>query len=180
MVPTASGCCVLCVVVASLGAGSGEVRGEQTRGVTLEIGPSMNYTVDGPISIRCVLKNPTDREQTISLKEHDKYHGRLPYATSVTAKVIDAWGTVLTRERPPRDNDWWTFYTVWSTVFLDDMPGDRVTMPPGSELVRRIPLREVLLGCPSLEEGLPAGLYDVQVSIDGIISNVLQIRIRDK
>jgi len=156
----------------------------QDREISFEIRPageatpgSERYVAGEPISIRCVWRNTREWPVSIDLKDHDDDHGTLDYPVSLSARVLDSAGTVLT-ENENADHGWWSWYFLWSTTF-ERMPGDVVTLKPGEEVVRIVPLDKVLWGVDALPGGLSEGTYIVQLSLGmgRVVSNQLEIEI---
>src|ERR1043166_1078443 len=156
------------------------------KGVTFEIstagwaesfGRDGAYAVGKPISIRCVFRNTGAEPVTLSLKDHDQYHGTLPYPQGVQARVEDSDHKVLTGNKADKQGWWTSFYL--SSQLSSDEPGDNVTIPPGEKVTRVVPLDEVLKGCDGLPNGLLVGHFVVQLRLFGpelrVESNRLKI-----
>jgi hypothetical protein len=138
-----------------------------------------DYIEGDEISIRCTFRNTGNKKVTFLLADHDDYHGTMPYPAFMQARVIDAYGVVLTKTIDSRDG-WWTSYITHSDSF-NEMPGDRITLKPKESVVRIVPLRSVLAGLPGMREGsLAAGEYKVQLRLDEIVSNEMKIKIVPK
>lgn len=137
------------------------------------------YLVGKPISIRCVFRNSGSRPITLSLKDHDQYHGTLPYPQGVQARIEDTNHKVLTVNTVNKEG-WWSVFFLSSQMSAFE-PGDNITIPPGDKVTRIIPLDEVLKGCDGLPRGLPAGNFVVQLRVFGpdlrIESNPLDIAV---
>ena len=60
-----------------------------------------------------------------------------------------------------------------------EMPGDYVTLVPGQTVLRTADLGSLIWNCPALvkmrRNSLPAGIYDVQLSVDGLVSEPIRI-----
>ena len=104
----------------------------------------------------------------------------MPYPAGMQARVIDAYGVVLTKTVDSRDG-WWSSYIRHSDSF-EEMPGDRITLKPKESVVRIVPLRSILAGLPGgLREGsLAAGEYKVQLRLGDVVSNEMKIKIVPK
>ena len=104
----------------------------------------------------------------------------MPYPAGMQARVIDAYGVVLTKTVDSRDG-WWSSYINHSDSFKE-MPGDRITLKPKESVVRIVPLRSILAGLPGgLREGsLAAGEYNVQLRLGDVISNEMKIKVVPK
>ena len=135
------------------------------------------YVAGRSITVAVAVKGGSS-PSSIHLKDHDKYHGTLDYPTSIAIRVVDEQGRVLTTNDLSHD-DWWSRYYLWSTLFAD-MPGDVIELSPGEEVIRIVPIDQVLLGCPSLDGGLRPGHYAVQLRVDGVLSNELGIDVRSE
>ena len=152
-------------------------------GITVEIslagwaasGRDRTYRAGHPISIKTIIRNTGRSSRRFLLDDHDEYHGTRPFPHGTTARIRDSRGAVLTRNKVSND-DW------WSSGYLDsflhrEMPGDAITFQPGEEVVRIVPLEQVLLGCDGIRNGLRRGSYTVQLSLCGVVSNELAIRV---
>ena len=134
-----------------------------------------SYPAGESIHIRCVWKNKGKGAATFLLADHDSYQGTLPYPVGMKAKVTYPNHVVLTDT--PTFGEWWSSYILTSSMFTE-MPGDRVTLKPNEEVVRIVPLDEVLRGIDGLEKGLPEGDYAVELKLGDIVSNRLWIKIK--
>jgi len=149
------------------------------------------FMEDGSLPLVCRFKNKAKRNAAITLKDHDEYHGTLPYPTGLMARVVDESGTVVTRNDVTKD-DWWSSYAVWSQFCVSStaseeclMPGDTITLKPGEEVIRIVPLARVLQGNRQRPDGLRAGKYAVQLKLvlgerRSLLSNELAIEVRPK
>lgn len=138
---------------------------------------SNTYKTGKPISIRCVFKNTSDQPRTLFLKDHCDYHGTMVYPAWMAARVVDSAGTVITDNYIDK-SDWWSSHSL-ASEWMRPMPGDTITLSPGAEVVRIIPLDAVIAGLETTREGLPQGTYEVQLNQSGLLSNVLEITIAD-
>jgi hypothetical protein len=136
------------------------------------------YKAGDPIPVRCVFKNHISTPVTILLRDHDPYLGTLPYPDEIQARVSDSSGQILTTN-DVSNNEWWNSFYSSSQLMLE-RPGDRVTISPGEQVTRVIPLERVLGGCPGLHDGLPAGRYTVQLKLARLVSNPLVIEVAQK
>lgn len=118
---------------------------------------------------KLVVRNQSQADVVVSLADHHDHHGTLPYPTSVRARVRNSSGKLLTGGPGESCSQ----YDMWSTLFPEH-PGDLVTLRPGQEVTRYVPLAVVLRGCPTLGEGLKPGQYDVQFLLDGALSNTVR------
>ena len=117
----------------------------------------------------------------VRLKDHAKEGGQ-EALWGVAAKVADKTGRLLTRdEHDTHGDDWWSPAATDPCVGKDcEMPGDRVSIPPGQSVRRMTELGTLLANCPGLTRGLdhiqlPAGTYTVQLSLNGLASAPIQI-----
>jgi len=102
----------------------------------------------------------------------------LPYPLEVAIRVLNAAGKVLSaNEEDSSCQGWWSWYYVWNTSFEPRMPGDTITIPPGGEVIRIVPIDQVLAMCPGLKSGLPQGTYTIQLRVNEYLSNPLQIKV---
>jgi hypothetical protein len=142
-----------------------------TTGLALAIGvagwgANGGYFEGQPISIRCVVENCGKAPREVLLKDHDPYHGTLPYPTTLTATLLDSEGRPLIEH--------WSQYVAWSTIFAE-MPGDRITLKPGESVVRVVPLDEVLRASPIK---VVAGSYRVRLRLGDLESNELAVIVK--
>ena len=115
--------------------------------------------------MQCTIKNGGDQPREILLADHHPFHGTLPYPVGMRATLWDERGNVIVKDC--------TWYVVWNTTF-DEMPGDRIWLKPGDEVVRIVPLDKMVgWSLPSLK----AGLYRVQLTLGEMTSNLLTLRI---
>ena len=184
-VPSACACGLLGFLLISAGYSRASQKRETTpctsqEGIAIEIGLREGqdgpYRVGNPIAIKTVIRNTGKSPRRVRLDDHDEYHGTRPFPDGTYARIRDSNGTVLTRNDSTND-DWWSFEILQSTL-SQEMPGDAVTIPPGEEVVRIIPLDRVLLGCKRLPYGLRRGTYMVQLSLCGIVSNELKLQVQ--
>ena len=173
--------CLLVVAGAVIVAGSQTKTSSKDIALMIDRHPGWtgdNYEQGGTMLIRCRVKDISRKAVTFILADHDDYHGTLPYPVFMSAKVTDLDGNVLTRSVDSPDG-WWSQYIRWST-FYREMPGDRVTLKPQEEVVRIVPLNAILEGNPSLQDGLKAGDYFVELKLEDIVSNSMRIRVVPK
>jgi hypothetical protein len=126
-----------------------------------------------PIPIRCVFSNQSSRPVELRLKDHDSYHGTLPFPESMLVRITDGAKAVVTANEINKEG-WWTVYYFSSQISTDE-PGDVITIPPGKHVTRTVDLLQILMGCPRLREGLPPGDYEVQLCLDSLESNRTKI-----
>jgi hypothetical protein len=138
-------------------------------------GPGV-FELGSGLALKARWKNIGDSPVELELKDHDAYHGTLEYPLGIMARVEDASGKLLTHGTAGWE-EWWTWYYVWSTTFQPEMPGDVITLKPGEEVIRTIPLAVVLNACTGLEKGLGPGAYKVQLAHGELRSNVLPFRV---
>ena len=177
------------ILISSVSAQEKSLRGQAnhpSRNIELTIHPhswatsretDYSYLAGKTIRIRCVWKNKGKEAATILLKDHDSYHGTLSYPVGMKTRVRDSNGNVRTSTH--EFGEWWSNYILWSTLF-PETPGDRITLRPNEEVVRIVPLDEVLLGMDGLENGLQEGEYTVELKLDEIVSNELRIKVKAK
>ena len=134
------------------------------------------YEEGQPIRIRCTFKNTGRRTLTFRLADHDSYHGTQPYPFGLRVRVSNLAGVVISAT--PEFGEWWTHYYRSSGVY-PEMPGDRIRLQPGQQVIRIVPLDEILVGNRVLGR-LVAGEYLVEMEIEGIVSNKMKIKIGDK
>lgn len=136
------------------------------------------YPLKKTISIRCMIRNFSKKPVQFSLKDHDAYHGTLPYPIEASVRIEQDNGMVITaNEIDKSGKGWWSQYYLWSTTFDPSMPGDTILIPPGGVVVRHVPIDQVISMAPGAKGGLPEGAYSVQVRINGIISNPIKIQV---
>lgn len=136
------------------------------------------YPRNKPISIRCSIHNTSRKSVPFRLKDHDAYHGTLPYPVEVSAQIVQDNGTIITANDIDRSGEgWWSQYFLWSTSFDPLMPGDTILIPPGGVVVRQIPLDQVVSMAPGAKDGLLQGTYLVKLRLNGLYSNQITIKI---
>ena len=142
-----------------------------------------HYPAGRPIPIQLVLTNRGTLFPEVRLRDHGKDGGQEPL-WGVAARVADKTGKLLTRD--PRDvhgDDFWSSALASADSCAGaecEMPGDRVTIPPGKAVLRKVDLSALIASCPGLLRGLdpvplPAGTYTVQLSLNGLVSGPIQI-----
>lgn len=135
-----------------------------------------NYEEGDPIRIRCIFRNNGRSSLSFRLADHDSYHGTRPYPFGMRVRVRNLAGVVLSASQ--EFGEWWTQYYLSSGVYLE-MPGDRITLKPGEQVVRIVPLDEMLLGNQALGKMI-AGEYIVEMEIEGIVSNKMKLKVVKK
>jgi len=144
---------------------------------------SNHYPAGRPISLQLVLTNKGTISAEVRLKDHGKNGGQEPL-WGLAARVADKSGKVLTRdERDVHADDWWSSAIAVSDSCAGkecEMPGDRVSIPPGQTVLRTAELGALIANCPGLARGLdhiqlPAGAYTVQLALNGLTSAPVQI-----
>lgn len=141
-----------------------------------------HYPAGEPIHLQLMFTNDQPVPVELWLKDHGKEGSQEPL-WSLSARIADEQGKVLTRDECCPDGDeWWS-----SAIFTSDscgrgeceMPGDYVTLAPGQTVLRTAELNALAWRCPGLvkmgSHTLPAGTYDVQLTVDGLISEPLRI-----
>lgn len=159
---------------------------KRQRGIRVEIslsgwGEGANaYPRNQAVKIVCTIRNTSHHVIKVPLKDHDSYHGTLPYPIELRAKVQDGKGKLLsTNARMGTWSDGWlTQYDAWSHWF-DYMPGDAIYLKPKESIVRNVDLMKVVAGSDMPEE-LPEGSYTVWFKINGVESNPLTIIIEPR
>ncbi len=135
-----------------------------------------SYKEGGPISLRCTFVNISAHPQDIVLSDHNDYSGTLPFPVGLVARVWDSSGELITENEISKEG-WWSSYYGSSGVFFEK-PGDRIRLAPKDKVIRIVPLDMVLRGCKALPDGLKAGRYSVQLSINNMLSNKIELIIR--
>jgi len=142
-----------------------------------------HYPAGRPIPLQLVLTNQGTVSAEVRLKDHGKDGGQEPL-WGLAARVADKSGKVLTRdERDVHADDWWSSAIAVSDSCAGkecEMPGDRVSIPPGQTVLRTAELGALIANCPGLARGLdhiqlPAGAYTVQLALNGLTSAPVQI-----
>ena len=140
-----------------------------------------HFPAGRPIPLQLVLTNKGPAPTEARLKDHDK-GGRQEPLWGVAARVSDKTGRLLTRdERDVHGDDYWSPAITDPCVGKEcEMPGDRVSIPPGQTVRRMTELGSLIASCPGLTRGLdhiqlPAGSYTVQLSLNGLTSEPIQI-----
>jgi hypothetical protein len=140
-----------------------------------------HFPAGRPISLQLVVTNKGPASTEVRLKDHDK-DGRQELLWGVAAKVSDKTGRILTRdEHDVHGDDYWSPAVSNPCVGKEcEMPGDRVSIPPGQAVRRMTELGSLIANCPGLTRGLdhiqlPSGTYTVQLSLNGLISAPIQI-----
>lgn len=141
-----------------------------------------HYPAGEPIHLQLIFTNDQPVPVELWLKDHGKEGTQEPL-WSLAARIADEHGKVLTRDECCTDaDDWWS-----SAIFTSDscgrgeceMPGDYVTLAPGQTVLRTAELNALAWRCPGLVKmdntSLPAGSYEVQLTVDGLVSEPLRI-----
>jgi hypothetical protein len=140
-----------------------------------------HFPAGRPIPLQLILANRGTLSTEVRLKDHGRDGGQEPL-WGIAARVSDATGKLLTGD--PRDihgDGWWSATLADPCVGADcEMPGDRVTIPPGKAVTRKADLAPFLASAPGLRRGLdsiplPAGAYTVQLSLNGLASAPIRI-----
>lgn len=147
----------------------------------LTLKPLGPYPEGKPIRLQLAITNDQPVPVELRLRDHGKQGGPEPL-WSLAARITDKNGEVLTRSCCPKEDDWWS-----SAIAVSDScgpgecedPGDYVTLAPGQTVLRMADLASLVWNCPGLAQmrrsSLPAGSYDVQLSVDGIVSEPIKI-----
>lgn len=130
-----------------------------------------SYVVGEPIFIKCVFANQGTEPLTLLLKDHDDYHIAWAFPAWVAAKVEDSAGKILTSPNGEEDGFWSAHFL--SSTMMQVAPDDLVSLKPGEEVTKIIPLEKVLAGSPA--QTLAAGRYVVQLSYGDVLSNELAV-----
>lgn len=140
-----------------------------------------HFPAGRPVPLQLVLTNKGPASTEVRLKDHGKDGGQEPL-WGVAARVSDKTGRLLTRdERDVHGDDYWSPAISDPCMGKEcEMPGDRVSIPPGQTVRRMTELGSLIASCPGLTRGLdhiqlPAGTYTVQLSLNGLISAPIQI-----
>ena len=139
------------------------------------------YPEGKPILLQLAITNDQPVPVELRLRDHGKNGDQEPL-WSLAARITDKNGEVLTRSCCPKEDDWWS-----SAIAISDYcgpgecedPGDYVTLAPGQTVLRTADLASLVWNCPGLVQmhrsSLPAGSYDVQLSVDGVLSEPIKI-----
>jgi len=139
------------------------------------------YAAGQPILLQLAITNDQPVPVELRLRDHGK-DGSQERLWSLAARITDQHGKLLTRTCCHEEDDWWS-----SDIAVSDscdpheceMPGDYVTLAPGQTVLRTAELNSLVWNCPALREmhrtSLPAGAYDVQLTVDGLVSEPLRI-----
>lgn len=139
------------------------------------------YQEEGDLLIKCLFRNVSDKKQELTLKDHDPYFGDLNCPVGLTARVWDVQGTLLTKTQYIEDGWWWN-RMLGSRGYMMQ-PGDTITLKPGEQVVRLVPLDIIVGSCPNFPKGVVAGTYTVQFRLSGneeYLSNKLEIEVKGK
>ena len=140
-----------------------------------------HYPAGKPILLQLAILNDQPVPVELRLRDHGKDGDPEPL-WSLAARITDKDGEVLTRSCCPKEDDWWS-----SAIAISDscapgeceMAGDYVTLVPGQTVLRTANLGSLIWNCPALvkmrRNSLPAGIYDVQLSVDGLVSEPIRI-----
>jgi hypothetical protein len=140
-----------------------------------------HFPAGRPIPLQLVLTNKGPASTEVRLKDHGRDGGQEPL-WGVAARVSDKTGRLLTRdERDVHGDDFWSPAVSDPCVGKEcEIPGDRVSIPPGQSVRRMTELGSLIASCPGLTRGLdhiqlPSGTYTVQLALNGLISAPIQI-----
>lgn len=140
-----------------------------------------HFLAGRPIPLQLILTNKGPAPTEVRLKDHGKDGGQEPL-WGVAARVSDKTGRLLTRdERDVHGDDYWSPAITDPCMGKEcEMPGDRISIPPGQTVRRMTELGSLIASCPGLTRGLdhiqlPAGSYTVQLSLNGLTSAPIQI-----
>ena len=139
------------------------------------------YPQGKPILLQLAITNDQPVPVELRLRDHGKQGDPEPL-WSLAARITDKNGEVLTRSCCPKEDDWWSSAIAVSDSCGPDEcedPGDYVTLAPGQTVLRTADLASLVWNCPGLVQmhrsSLPAGSYDVQLSVDGVVSEPIKI-----
>ena len=168
---------LLCVVPALLHCGTVAVAADLAPALKLQISYAGDEaslrTPDAPVLLHYAIVNDSDLDATIVIKESGYRHETYDYPANLCARVRGSDGMSLTSNGP---SDCWSSFSLSSSAFVPT-PEDRVTLRAHERIDRTVDLLEVLVGCPTLPDGLPAGQYTVTLMLDGLTSNGLTLSI---
>jgi hypothetical protein len=131
---------------------------------------SISYRAGGSIKVRCVWRNAGKNPTALDLVDRDDYH-KTNWPPMMSARITDAQGHVLTNNEYYAEG-WWTSYL--SGGFIRE---NLITLKPGEELTRVVPLDKILLRAPKLPGGLKAGTYFIELSLGELVSNKVEIKV---
>jgi hypothetical protein len=127
------------------------------------------------LNIRCTFRNRSKKTVRLMLADHNNYTGAKPFPYGLKAKVTDADGEVITYSIDM--GDWYTSH-YYAEGNFQDTPADWVSLKPGQEVVRVVPLAVVLRDLRLEDwEGLKAGEYTVQLRLGAAISNRIKLKV---
>jgi hypothetical protein len=127
------------------------------------------------LNIRCTFRNKSKRVVRLMLGDHNNYTGAKPFPYGMKAKMTDADGEVITYSIDM--GDWYTSH-YYAEGNFQDTPADWVSLKPGQEVVRIVPLAVVLRDLRLEDwEGLKAGEYTVQLRLGAAISNRIKLKV---
>jgi len=143
------------------------------------------YPEGKPILLQLAITNDQPVPVELRLRDHGKDGDQEPL-WSLAARITDKDDKLLTHSCCPveEESDWWT-----SAIAISDscspgeceMPGDYVTLAPGETVLRAADLASLIWNAPGLVQmhrsALPVGTYDVQLSVDGVISEPIKIEV---
>jgi hypothetical protein len=136
------------------------------------------YPLKKSILVHCLIQNSGKQTVSFPLKDHDPYHGTLPYPVEVSVRIQADNGAVVTANEIDRSGEgWWSQYFVGSTNFDAAMPGDTILLPPGGRVIRLIPIDQVLMMAPEIKGGLQEGTYTIKIRVNGVTSNSIKIKV---
>jgi len=181
-------CILACCLILALAASVGAAVPPPKTGLELTI-KALGWGKDGgnhfpsgrPIPIQLTVTNYGPASVEVRIKDHNK-EGAQEMLWGLAARVSDKTGRLLTRdEHDPHADDWWSPAVTDPCAGKEcEMPGDRVSLPPGQAVKRMTELGPLIANCPGLTKGLdhiqlPAGTYTVQLSLNGLASAPIQI-----
>jgi hypothetical protein len=140
------------------------------------------YPAGENILLQLAITNDQQVPVELRLRDHGKDGSQQPL-WSLAARITDKDGKLLTSsECCAGTNEWWTSALVHSDSCAPgecELPGDYVTLDPGKTVLRTAELNSLVWNCPGLRKmhrnTLPAGTYDVQLTLDGLISDPIRI-----
>ncbi|MEA2559659.1 MAG: hypothetical protein QOH06_1163 [Acidobacteriota bacterium] len=140
------------------------------------------YPAGERILLQLAITNDQQVPVELRLRDHGKDGNQEPL-WSLAARITDKEGKLLTSSECCYGTDeWWTSALVISDSCAPgecELPGDYVTLDPGKTVLRAAELNTLVWNCPGLAKmhrtTLPAGTYDVQLTVDGLISEPLRI-----
>jgi hypothetical protein len=126
------------------------------------------------LNIRCTFRNRSRRVVRFMLADHNNFSGAKPFPYGMKAKVTGEGGEVITYSIDM--GDWYTYH-FYAEGNFEDTPADWVSLKPGQEVVRVVPLAVVLRDLGEGWTGLKAGEYEVRLRLGAVISNRIKLRV---